>query len=111
MDAVPIPGTCFLFRVEHRVREGRCPRFDHGPRPVTLAPFALGRYPVTNDDYALFMRETGYQPVESRNFLRHWLNGKPPAGQGDHPVVWVSPDDAGAYLRWAGLRLPSDEEW
>jgi formylglycine-generating enzyme required for sulfatase activity len=110
-DLVPIPGASFLFRAEHRVREGRCPIFDHGPRTVTLPSFALGRYPVTNDQYAEFLGETGYRPAVSQNFLRHWHDGKPPAGRGNHPVVWVSPGDAEAYVQWAGLRLPTDEEW
>src|SRR5262249_4889400 len=88
-----------------------CPLFDHGPRPVTLRPFALGRFPVTNAQYATFLEAAGYRPDDDRNFLRHWSAGLPPAGLEWHPVVWVSPRDAQAYARWAGLRLPGDEEW
>ncbi len=110
-EFTPIPGGHFVLRVEHRVREGRCPIFDHGPRPVHLRPFALGRYPVTNDQYAAFLAVTDYRPHDAHNFLRHWADGRPPAGRGNHPVVWVSPHDAEAYARWAGCRLPTDEEW
>jgi len=110
-ELVAIPGGTFVLRVEHRVREGRCPLFDHGPRPVTIRPFLLGRTAVTNAQFAAFLADTAYQPADSRNFLRHWVDGEPPDGQGEHPVVWVSPRDAEAYACWAGLRLPTDEEW
>lgn len=70
------------------------------------APFGIGRYEVTFDDFDRFCRSTG------RLFLpdQGW-------GRGRRPVVDVSWRDAVEYARWlseqtgANYRLPSESEW
>ena len=81
------------------------------PRHVTLERFFIDTYPVTNLEFRDFMAATHYIPKDTVNFLRHWVKGKPPAGLGRHPVVWVSFEDAGSYARWSGKRLPTGMEW
>jgi formylglycine-generating enzyme required for sulfatase activity len=105
-----IPGGLYHYHATHRFREGGFILFDEGPRDVTMNGFFIDRYEVTNADYKNFLDATGYRPSEAHNFLRHWENGFP-VKKADHPVVWVSLEDARAYATWAGKRLPTDIEW
>lgn len=86
-------------------------RLQHFKKPVTLPGFAMDLTPVTNAQFAAFLRASNYQPTHPQNFLKHWVNHRPPAGKEEHPVVNVDLDDARAYARWAGKRLPTEEEW
>lgn len=86
-------------------------QLDRLKRQVKLAPYAIDLTPVTNAQFAEFLKRSGYRPKRTANFLRHWKNGAPPPGLEDHPVVWVDLDDARAYAAWAGKRLPTEEEW
>jgi ergothioneine biosynthesis protein EgtB len=99
-----------------------------------LAPFELARTPVTCGEYLEFVRAGGYGRSE------HWLSDgwdartrlgweaplywKRDGGawriltldgaralEPDEPVCHVSFYEADAYARWAGARLPLEEEW
>ncbi|HEY9171423.1 MAG TPA: SUMF1/EgtB/PvdO family nonheme iron enzyme [Verrucomicrobiae bacterium] len=80
-------------------------------RPVALKPFAMDATPVTNRQFAAFLKATNYRPAIRDNFLKHWTNGSIPAGLEEHPVVYVTLADARAYAAWAGKRLPTEDEW
>lgn len=104
--------------------------------------FAIQAHEVTNDQFAAFVKATGYvteaekaassgdpaagsavfaRDKAGRNgrwVLRRgatWLAPEGPGstirGKGRHPVVHVTLADARAYAKWAGGRLPSEEEW
>jgi iron(II)-dependent oxidoreductase len=91
---------------------------DEGPaRRVEVAAFEIGMYPITNQEYALFLGETGHpQP-------RYWYDSR--FNNRSYPVVGVTWHDAMAYCAWlntrlakAGLlaadtvvRLPLEVEW
>ncbi|WP_422018955.1 formylglycine-generating enzyme family protein [Robiginitalea biformata] len=63
------------------------------------------------------------RPVDLRDLSQWWhwtlgANWKHPEGpesdlegRMDHPVVHIALDDALAYARWAGKRLPTEAEW
>ena len=70
------------------------------------------RTPVTNEEYAEFIKATGAQTPSN------WTNGTYPKGEDTYPVNFVSYEDAEAYCAWLTeqdgvntYRLPSESEW
>jgi hypothetical protein len=80
-------------------------------RRVDLGEVAIDSYPVTNARYHEFINASGYRPKVADAFLAHWIDGEPRKEDRDKPVVYVNLDDARAYARWAGQRLPTEDEW
>ena len=80
-------------------------------RVAEITPYAIDLTPVTNRQFAEFLKSSGYVPEHPENFLAHWRGAEVPPGLEDHPVVYASLEDARAYAAWAGKRLPTEEEW
>jgi formylglycine-generating enzyme required for sulfatase activity len=79
---------------------------------VELSDYSIGKYPVTNREYQFFVKDGGQAP-------QGWDGDQYPPEKGDHPVVYVSWNDALAYCEWLGkksggkanYRLPTEAEW
>lgn len=81
---------------------------------INLPAYHIGKYPVTNAQYAEFIRRVPEQSVPKK---AGWFLREPPAGKLEHPVVGVSWFDAQAYCAWLSgesgraYRLPTEAEW
>ncbi len=122
---------------------------------VKLNAYYMDEHEVTNAEFAVFIKSTGYktiaeqtptkeefpdapadmlfegsvvftppaQPVSLDNYFQWWqyvkaANWRQPMGAGSTivgkdniPVVHIAWDDAVAYAKWAGKRLPTEAEW
>ncbi len=103
---------------------------------VRVDSFYMDQHTVTNEEFAVFVRATGYVTTGERKLenmeagslvfghqSKRWeyvtgANWRHPDGpqssisdKGHYPVVQVSYDDAGSYADWAGKRLPTEAEW
>jgi serine/threonine-protein kinase len=105
--------------------------YDKPEHTVWLDAFWIDQTEITNTQFEKFVKETNYKTdaelagwsyvfnTSSSTWPKtegaNWQHPRGPAsnldGLGDHPVGYVSWNDAAAYCKWAGRRLPSEAEW
>jgi formylglycine-generating enzyme required for sulfatase activity len=104
---------------------------------VHVEEFSIAVCPVTNAEYARFVKETDHRPpaiyelpivvtagakdreqtFRSAGQPYIWTGLEPPRDRLDHPVTLVRWDDAAAYCAWLSgktgraIRLPTEAEW
>lgn len=122
-DMIEIKGGTYVLGSE---------RGNHDERPVrkvVVPSFWIDKHEITCAQYQRFLedvRKHGHrwchenEPQHKDHTPYHtyawalkfsWVGGQPPRGMADYPVVLTDWYDAYAYARWAGKRLPSEDEW
>ncbi len=97
-DMMLIPGGNFLMGSNTGDRD------EYPERIVYVNDFYIDKYEVSNSAYLVYLKETNSKaPVL-------WKDGKLREEEAEYPVM-VSYSEAEGYAKWAGKRLPSEEEW
>ena len=123
-DMVQVPAGPFVFGMtEDQKRDAADAagvhvdmlHFHSNPAQLTTPEFWMDRYPVTRGQFLRFVQETGYE-IEVSGWLVGWVELTAHFDFDDPdrllwPMTGVNADDARAYARWAGKRLPTEVEW
>ncbi|MGN6814858.1 MAG: SUMF1/EgtB/PvdO family nonheme iron enzyme [Solirubrobacterales bacterium] len=118
-DPVPeSPETVWIEAGEHPIGALNHRFVYDNERPrhtVALPAFEIDRRPVSNGAYISFMEATGAEPpLYWEREGERWVNtarGRRTSIDPAKPVTHVSWNQADAFARWAGKRLPTEFEW
>ncbi len=73
-------------------------------KKIVTGAFWISRYPITRMQYRQFIKATGYRPIPT-------YGGYDTPGRGYFPAMGLAREDAAAYAKWLGQRLPDIREW
>jgi iron(II)-dependent oxidoreductase len=131
-EMVLVPGGEFVMGTDDR---SQALDNERGAHVVDLPDFYIDATPFTNGAYVCFVQDGGYERrdlwdakgweyIKSEDITapKYWYQPEPHSWWTEcfgfdeplnlsAPVVHVSWYEADAYARWAGKRLPTEEEW
>lgn len=103
-EIVRIPAGTFMMGSSESEKDRKS---DERPqREVTIAPFEMGKYEVTFDEYDSFAKATNRKLPDDQGW-----------GRGRRPVINVTWHDTKSYVIWLSeqtgkkYRLPTEAEW
>ena len=72
-----------------------------------IGAMIVDTHPVTNSQYAEYLKASHYYPKDSGNWLKQNFEGSEPRkGWENKPVTYVRLDDARAYCAFYNKRVP-----
>jgi formylglycine-generating enzyme required for sulfatase activity len=103
-EMVKIPAGEFILGSDVDTLGKKKPGTYAPAHKVSLPDYWIDRYEVTNGEFLKFVTQSDYKPEgDWRSVYR--------IGIEDYPVAKVTVNDAEAYAKWAGKRLPTEAEW
>jgi formylglycine-generating enzyme required for sulfatase activity len=103
IEWVAVPAGEFLMGSDPSV-DPDVRSYEFPQHPVYLDAYEIGRYEVTNEQYAQCVRATVCDGPSKPGYYSD-------PEYAAHPVMYVSWFDAKTFCEWAGGRLPTEAEW
>lgn len=109
-ETIYIPAGSFLMGSDEKSAR---PQAETPQRLVDLPAYRIGKYPITNEQYVEFIRQSGRMiPPEAG-----WYGQRPPPDQLIYPILGITWYDAMAYCEWLSAQtgrkytLPNEAQW
>ena len=98
------------FEMGDHFHEGKDDGSELPVHRVELDGFYMDAYQVTVGQFKQFVEDSGYD-YDSGYYYDRWDDVAEQSPTNLHPMIYVNWNDATAYAKWAGKRLPTEAEW